>query len=283
MKPEVARQTSRTLEPVHAMVYFAPEPQEEYLALGLDSKANRALGYFPARAAAMGAVTWQTVQATFFNFSPFAVEFGISGVWDRVAPADVLAARLRGADRALRRLGAPDLDGLDEAVALARKASEGCTPYGRPLYAAHAGLPWPDEPHLQLWHAITLIREFRGDGHIAALVCAGLSGLEAAVLHVAMADTWGRKGLQSTRVYSDEEWDAAVASLAERGWLAPDGTMTEEGATRREEIEHRTDVLSLPAWERIGEDGCGRLRELVRPLSKAIADASTFGRSGPTF
>ncbi|MGZ6792749.1 MAG: SCO6745 family protein, partial [Mycobacteriales bacterium] len=151
MNPDVARQSWRTLEPVHAMVYFAPEPQEEYAALGLDVAGNRAVGYFPPRAAAMGAVTWQTVQATFFNFSPLAVQFGMAGAWDVATPEQVGAARLRGADRALRRLCGELLDDLDEAVGLARTAAEACTPYGRPLYAAHAGLAWPDEPHLQLW------------------------------------------------------------------------------------------------------------------------------------
>ncbi len=276
MNPDVSRQTWRALEPVHAMVYFAPEPQEEYAAIGLDGKANRAVGYFPARAAAMGAVTWPVVQATFFNFSALAVQFGITGVWDLVTPEQVLAARLRGADRALRRMCGDLLDDLTETVTLARTATEGCTPYGRPLYAAHAALPWPDAPHLQLWHAITLLREFRGDGHVAALVGAGLTGLEAAVVHVAMGDSWSRKPLQSTRAYSDEEWDAAVASLTERGWLTAEATLTEEGRARREAIEHLTDALALPAWERLGDDGTARLRELVAPLAKAITDAGTF-------
>jgi hypothetical protein len=278
---QTARQTWRTLEPVHAMVYFAPEPQEEYAALGLDSSANRAVGYFPARAAAMGAVTWPVVQATFFNFSALAVQFGMVGVWDITTPEQLVAARLRGADRALRRIGGDLINDLDEAVTLARTAAEGCTPYGRPVYAAQAGLAWPTEPHLQLWHAISLLREFRGDGHIAVLVAAGLTGLESAVLHVAMADTWNRAGLQATRAYSDEEWDGAVASLSERGWLDAAGAFTEEGKARREAIEAKTDELALPPWERIGEDGCARLRELVRPLAQAVSDAGTFGPVGP--
>ncbi len=281
MNPDVARQTSRTLEPVHAMVYFAPEAQEEYATLGLDSAQNRAVGYFPARAAAMGAVTWPVVQATFFNFSPLAVQFGMTGVWDIASPEDVLAARLRGADRALRRICGPLLDDVTEAAALAREAAEACTPFGRPLYAAHAGLPWPEEPHLALWHAITLLREFRGDGHIACLVGVGLTGLQAAVLQVATGETWDRKGLQSTRAYGDEEWDGAVAVLAAGGWLEADGSMAEEGRSRREMIEHQTDLLSLAPWERIGEEGAARLRELVRPLSEAVRDAGTFGPVGP--
>lgn len=281
MNPDVARATWRTLEPVHAMVYFAPEPQEEYAALGFDCTANRAVGYFPARAAAMGAVTWPVVQAAFFNFSPLAVQFGLTGAWDVASPQQLLDARLRGASRALQRICGDLLGDLDEAVALARKACEGCTPYGRPLYAAHAGLPWPEEAHLQLWHAVTLLREFRGDGHIAALVTAGLSGLEAAVLHVAMGETWSRQALQATRGYSDEEWDGAVAALAARGWLELDGNFTADGRLRREALEQQTDELAMAPWELLGEDEVARLRDLVRPLSKAISASGVFGPVGP--
>lgn len=282
--PQDARKTWKTLEPVHAMIYFAPEAQEEYAAVGLDLKANRALGYFPARAAAMGPVGPGIVHATFFNFSRVACEFGLAGAWDVASPAEVLAARYRGADRALRRMCGDLLDTEDvtEAVALCRTACEGATDDGRALYAAHADLPWPDAPHLQLFHAIMLLREFRGDGHIAALVAEGVSGLESAVLHVAQGDSWTRRPLQKTRGYSDEQWDDAVASLTRRGWLSPgsadeEATFTDEGAAHRQRVEDRTDTLALPTWARIGADGCARVRDLVRPLSRAIADAGGLG------
>lgn len=278
MEPSVSRVTWQALEPYHAMVYFAPDPQEEYMAIGLDSEANRAVGYFPARSAAMGAVTAGVVQATFFNFSRLAVEFGMAGVWDEVTPAAVLAARYRGADRALRRLCGDLLDSPDiaEAVGLARKACAGCTPYGRPLYSAHADLPWPETPHLQLWHAIMLLREFRGDGHIAALVGEGITGLEAAVMHVAQADSWTKDALRTTRAYSEEEWQASVDELTARGWLDADEQFTDEGRASRQRVENLTDVLALPAWESLGEDGCARLREIGEPLVAAIVDNGGF-------
>lgn len=275
LTPEIARKTWQTAEPLHAMIYFAPEAQEEYSALGYDVKANTAQGYFPARAAAMGAVTADVVHATFFNFSRLAVDFGMSGAWDIASPQQVLDARYRAADRALRRMCGDLLEepGVAEAADLARTATTGCTPYGRPLFAANAALPWPEQPHLQLFHAQTLLREFRGDGHIAALVTEGVTGLEAAVMHVAQGDSWSRKGLQATRAYSDEEWNAAIVALVERGWLELDGSFTDEGRAHRQRVEDLTDVLSLPAYERLGVDGCGRLRTLTRPLSKAVVDA----------
>lgn len=281
MIPSVAREAQRVLEPYHAMIYFAPEAMEEYAALGLDGAVNPAHSYFPARAAAMGAVTWPTVQATFFNFSAFAVKLGIEGCWDIASPADVLAARLRGVDRALTRYCGDLLADVKEAADLAREATTVCTPDGRPLFAAHADLPWPDAPHLALWHAQTLLREYRGDGHVTSLVAAGLTGLEAAILHVAFADTWTRKGLQSTRVYSDEQWDAAVESLRTRGWLDADAKLTEEGHARREAIEAQTDALALAPWMHLGQERTDRLVELVRPLSRAISEAGAFGKRGP--
>ncbi|MCW2606766.1 MAG: hypothetical protein JWO60_1459 [Frankiales bacterium] len=277
--PQTARATWRALEPLHAMVYFAPEAQEEYAALGFDVKGNRAAGYFPARAAAMGAVTWPVVQATFFNFSALACQFGLAGAWDVASPEDVQQARWRGAERALRRLLGDAADGAEvaEAAELATTAASGCQPYGRPLYAANAVLSPPDSPLMQLFHAQTLLREFRGDGHIAALVGESVTGLEAAVLHVAMHDTWSRKGLQTTRAYSDEEWDDAVAGLAERGWLTPDGEFTDEGRAHRQRVEDATDALSVSAYARLGEDGCARLQELGSPLSKRVLDAGGVG------
>lgn len=279
MDPVIARQGWRALEPYHAMIYFAPEAQEEYAALGYDVKGNRAAGYFPARAAALGRVGPGPVHATFFTFSRLAVEFGMAGAWDVASPADLVAARRRGADRALRRLCGDLLDRAEvaEAAELVRRAATGCTPYGRPLYAGHADLDWPAEPHLALWHGVTLLREFRGDGHVAVLTSDGITGLQAAVMHVALGESWTRKGLQATRAYSDQEWDGAVATLAGRGWLHDDGTFTEQGAARRQAQEDATDRLALAPWEVLGEDGSARLRELVRPLSTAVVAGGGLG------
>jgi hypothetical protein len=277
--PVVSRKTWRALEPVHAMIYFCPEGPEEYAGLGLDIAGNRAAAYFPARAAAMGAVTPSVVQAAFFNFSAVAAQFGMAGAWETTTPVELVAARYRAADRALRRLCGDLLDSPDvvEALELARTACDGCSPEGRPLYAGNADLDWPTLPHLQLFHAVTLLREYRGDGHIAALVNAGVTGLEAAVMHVAQGDSWTREPLRKTRGYSTEEWDTALAGLRERGWIDDGEGFTDEGRRVRQEIEDRTDVLALKPWQHLGEDGCTRLRELVRPLSKAIVDNGGLG------
>ena len=279
MDPVVSRKCWRSTEPVHAQVYFAPEPKEELAALGHDLRANPAAGYFVPRSAAFGAVGPGAVVASFFSFAPPVVELGLRDAWVPATPAQVVEARWRGAERALRRMcvGLLDQPELAEAVELARRATEGCTPDGRPLYAAHADLDWPESLPLQLFHAITLLREFRGDGHIAVLVAEGVSGLESAVLHVAQGDAWTREPLRKRRGWSPEQWDAAVERLRDRGWLDESERFTEEGAAARAHVEARTDALALPAWERLGEQDSARLRALVRPLSTAIVAAGGIG------
>jgi Helix-turn-helix family len=260
------------------MIYFVPEAGAAYEAIGL---TGRRMGYFASRAAAMGAVPAEVVIATFFNFHPALVRRSIPLAWEHATPADILAARLDAADAALRRVlgSAINSDDMREAAALARDAAAGCFPEGRPLYAGHAALPWPDAPHLVLWHAQTLLREFRGDGHIAAMVTEGITGPEALVIHGATGEV-PNEALQQSRAWPDDEWNAATESVRARGWLASNGTLTPAGQKSRQWVEDRTDELMLVCWERIGEDECARLRELVRPFSRAIAsDAFDFGPS----
>jgi hypothetical protein len=264
----------RTLEPYHGMVYFAREAGEEYEAVGVPDRA----GYFASRSAPMGAVSVEVVIATFFNFYPPFVHEAMDGVWDMVDPSEVIAARFRGADTALRnRLGdAVDGDDIREAAELATITAESCNPAGRPLCAGHLSLAWPDEPHVALWHAISILREFRGDGHIATLVEAGIAPCEALLLHGAMGEI-PMAALKTTRAWPDDEWAATAASLRDRGLLDADDTLTPEGTALREGIEARTDELALSSWEPLGEDRCARLRSLVRPHSRAIVEGAGFG------
>jgi hypothetical protein len=278
MDPLVARKTWRTLEPLHGLIYFAPEADEAFAAVGL--RGNR-MGYFASRSAAMGPVTAPVVIATFYNFNPDLVRQAIPEAWQLASPAAILPARLQAAVRALRRVlppEAPDSPELAEAAGLARRAAEAACehPAGRPLFAAHAALPWPDEPLAVLWHAQTLLREFRGDAHIAALVLDGIGPVEALVTHGATGEA-PTPMLQDTRAWPEEAWAAAEAGLRSRGFLTDDGSLTEEGARLREAVEHRTDVASLVAYESLGEDGCERLRALCRPYSRAVVTAGGLG------
>ena len=199
MDPHSSGRTARSLETLHAMCYFVPEVEEEITALGV----RRGRGaYFAGRSAAMGRVGPGPVAATFYVFSPSLVAHFVPACWEAAAPEDVLAARLRGVDAAYRRLLGDDVlasPEMAEAAALARTAAEACTPEGRALYAAHADLTWPEEPHLALFHALTLVREHRGDGHVATLLSHGLSGLESLVTHTATGTGFTVPAAQATR------------------------------------------------------------------------------------
>ncbi len=213
--PLTARKTWRTVEPLHGMIYFAPEAAASYTRLGLDPGA----GYFASRSAAMGAVGADTVIATFFNFNPELVRAAIPAAWEVTSPAAVLEARVGAADAALTRMlgDAVTSTEMERAARLARRAAErAALRYeGRPLFAAHAGLAWPDAPHLVLWHAQTLLREFRGDGHITALVHADLDPVEALVMHLASGEVPGTF-LRDSRGWPSPAWDAGVSRLIER-------------------------------------------------------------------
>jgi len=213
------------------------------------------------------------VEATFFNFHPSLVHRAIPDAWKFSTPEKVLEARLSSADATLRRLLGERVDAAEvaEAADLARQAVEGCAVSGRALFAGHLSLPWPEPPHLALWHAITLLREFRGDGHVAALLAEGLDGCEAHVTLTALGSA-PKQTVQSARGWSDEEWAAAEARLTSRGWLDADGALTERGRAGRSAIEERTNELAMPALRHLGEEGRARLVALVRPLSGLIVE-----------
>jgi len=268
------------------MIYFAPEATRSYASVGLDPSA----GYFASRSAAMGAVSAETVIATFFNFNPDLVRAAIPGAWDVTSPAAVLEARAAAADAALSRMlgEAVRSDEMEQAARLARRAAEhAALRYeGRPLFAAHAGLAWPDAPHLVLWHAQTLLREFRGDGHITALVRADLDPVEALVMHLASGELPGTF-LRDSRAWPDSAWDAGVSRLVQRdlvevGAAEPAGdpvvVHTARGLSLRQEIEDTTDRLAVFPYEAIGEEGCAELRALARPFSVAVVEAAGLGR-----
>lgn len=215
-----ARRLWHQLEPVFAPFFYAPEVFEEAAALGYATE-TRWPTYFPFRAAPLGAAGPRLVTATFYSFSPAMVAEHVEPAWRIAEPAQVLEARVRGVDRMYRTLMADQLGtpGLVEAAALVRRAAESADTVGRPLAAATADLPWPDEPHLVLWQAISLLREHRGDGHIATLVDHDLDGCEAlvsfAAIGAAPAETFG------SRQWSDEEWQAAPSGCGRGGSWTP--------------------------------------------------------------
>jgi hypothetical protein len=232
------------LECTHAPVYFAPEAGPVYSADGAGLKGFW-MGYFASRSAALGAVPADVMTAAFYNFAPARVARALPDAWDRCPPETVLAARLDVVDQCLRRLLGELVDSpqVAEAAELARRAVETLPSAGRVLFAAHAALPVPEHPHLALWWAATALREFRGDGHVAALVTAGVDGCEANAITVALGLAPPEQRLN--RGWTEAEWQAAEERLRGRGVLAQDGTLTAEGRRERDALEATTDGLGV--------------------------------------
>lgn len=261
----------QALETYHAVVYYDPDAKATFEEIGLKGYW---MGYFASRSAPLGRVPPEVVVATFYNFAPRMVERALPDAWNLSSPEAVLKARYRLADKALRRvLDDPERD-TKEAADLARALMAHCEVAGRPLFAAHRALAWPEEAHLVLWHAATLWREYRGDAHVAALVANGIDGCEAHVLAAPAGVVPERQ--RELRGWSEDEWADAAESLRERGLLDPDGRLTSDGRALRERVDDLTDELSLRPIEAAGEETSLRLIALLEPVCEAISDAGAL-------
>ena len=264
----MVRQMWKLLEPVHAILYYAPEVFARVEKLGFDTE-TRWPSYFPLRAAPLGEAGPELVSATFYSFNPAMVRDHIPAAWRIASPADILDAREDGVGEALKQL-AGDHD-VTEAADIARQLAEAANTAARPLGAANAELPWPTDPHLVLWRATTILRETRGDGHIAALLTAGLDPVEALVSFAAVGAA--PEEVFASRGWSAGEWAGARHRLVERGWLNTDGSATDAGHKGRDEVERLTDELAAPAYRAVGIEKVGRLAQLVLPVTMAIVNS----------
>ncbi len=294
MDPAIARRLWTLYEPIHALTYFAPEVTDAWTAAGVTGFWR---GYFAGRAAPLGPVPASVVTATFFGFAPTMVERAIPSIWSLIPPERALEVRVAGAVAALDTALAPSApsprnavaDDEAEAAALLRDAARAAasTSDGRALAAANAAVPWPTEPRGVLWHAATMLREHRGDGHIAACVAAAVTGLEANVLAVAAGPLTAER-FQQVRGWTEGDWAAAVASLRDRSLVDPSGALTPSGVALRASIEDATDRAALRPWLALGPDATARLDALLTPIvarilaTGVIPDPNPIGLPRPT-
>ncbi len=247
-------------EPYHDVTYFTPESRAATDALGCKGGW---MGYFGMRAAPLGAASPELVSAVFYNFAPRMVHRALPDAWAVASPAEFLQARLAGVDGALRRLlGDVSAPEIDEAASLAREAALAAPIAGRPLAAANRSLPWPSEPHLVLWQACTILRESRGDGHVAALVAHGVGPCQALALY-AREHSLDPAYMRAARGWTDSEWEAADVP----GDLAA--------------VERATDAAALAPWEALGVERTSRFIDLMTPLAVRIASANEAMRVNP--
>ncbi len=250
---------------MHAVTYFAPEARTALDGLGYKGFW---MGYFAARSAPLGQVPPQVVTAAFYNFAPQRVAKALPAAWEVAPPADALRVRSETAVAALERYGVGDGDDVATAADLLAKAARNAALDGRPLFAANAALPWPDEPLAKLWHGTTLLREQRGDGHIAVLVSHGISGRESNVLHAA-AGRVPKEMIMRSRDYDDGQWESYRSRLAERGLLDGD-ELTDAGRDLKQRIEDATDELALPVLDALSDDEIEMLFGALTPITRKV-------------
>jgi hypothetical protein len=263
------------LEPIHAVTYFSPEP------LGALKEAGYRgfwMGYFAGRAAPLGRASPEVVHALFYNFTFAHVAKVLPDAWEFAPPAAAIGARLDGSVAALRRLLGDEAD-VERAADLAMRAASAAPTEGRALFAANRSLAVPTEPLARLWHAATLLREHRGDGHVAALLSAGVSGREAHVLH-ALASGTPAEVYAASRGLGEEEWEALCADLSLRG-LVSNGEVTEVGRDVKAVVEEQTDRLAASAYAALSEAEAVELIGLLRPLARAVVAGGEIPAKSP--
>lgn len=264
--PRTARRLFDRFEPVHALTYFAPESRTAFDELGF---RGFWMGYFGGRAAPLGTVPADVVTAIFYNFAPGHVARALPAAWEQVSPAAALRARESGAVAALRRCGVTDDDAVRTAADLLARAAAAAPLDGRALFAANRALPWPDEPVARLWHAATLLREQRGDAHVAVLVANGVGGRECNVLH-AVADRVPKEFIVRSRQYDDAEWSACSDRLATMGLLDAVGAPTDSGRAFKQHLEDTTDAMSLSAFDALDDRELELLFSALTPITRAV-------------
>jgi hypothetical protein len=256
------------VEPI-AMATFSEVCNEAFLAIGMRNYWD---GYFAGRAAPLGLAPAGVVHAVFYNFADGEVARHIPWVWGKTTPEEAIAVRERGSAAALRQMigELADSPGLVRVADLATRAAVSAPTEGRALYAGLRALDVPEEPVARLWHAATLLREHRGDGHNAALVAHCIGGTEA---HVLLALSLGMKAEQFGRVHHLPEAQLAgvVDGLRGRGLVNAAGGFTDAGRETRERIEALTDELAAPAYDVLSAHDLDELVAGLEPIAAAIS------------
>lgn len=278
----VRRQFWQGIEVIHDVVYFGDDVRERFEAIGLKGWW---MAYFAHRSAALGTPDAKTVTALFHGFAPALVERALPDAWSLAGREDILATRLQMARDRITPAISPDA--IDtEVAALADELAKivaGLDFAGRALAAAHASVPQPDDPIGGLWWAATVLREYRGDSHVALLVAAGLDGAEANVL--AVADGRTPADQQRARGWTDEQWAAAYQRLRDRTWVDASGTTTDVGRAARAQLEDATDRVSSASFDQEMQARALKIEPALVDLARAInaAGAVPFPNYTATF
>ncbi|MEM9650721.1 MAG: hypothetical protein AAGA65_01405 [Actinomycetota bacterium] len=262
---------------LHVPVYFAREAAEEYAKEGIHGWS----GYFGSRTAAMGELPTEAIIATFYNFSPDVVGPATAGLWQTTTAEAMQLARFRLMASIFDDVGrdamAPDGAALAEATRTLEAVVGGLDWGGKALAAGnHDALAalerseFADDRLLRLWQLATIVREWRGDAHIAVLTTEPLSPVECTVISWAMT---GAAQVKESRGWAEPTWDTAVAGLIERGWMSDTTSMSDDGKRHRAAVETRTNELARAMWAGLDDAAVNHLGDLLKPTVDAIVQS----------
>jgi hypothetical protein len=275
MTVSTARRMFDLVEPIGVIPYSADEPNEALFALGFSNYWDT---YFAGRAAPLGFVSAEVVDALFYNFAPGEVARHIPKVWRTTTPDAALAARQIGCGNALRRILADHIDtpAFARATELLTRAATSAPVEGRPMYAALRAIPIPDDVVVRLFHAASLLREHRGDGHIAALMVEGVGGLEA---HVLLALDMNMPAEKFGRIHHlpAAQLGAVIDGMRDRGLIGDDGWLSEQGHAVKQRVESLTDELAARPYEILERDELDELIAGLEPLAGLLLAAQDSG------
>jgi hypothetical protein len=269
------RRMFELLEPICLVTYFADEPNQELAALGHRTYWD---GYFASRAAPLGRVPAQVVHAAFYSFAEGEAARHIPSAWETVPPEVSFAAWRRGSAASVRRiLGEEQAQspGLARAADLTTKAATSAPTGGRVMYAGWRTLPVPSDPVTRLWHSATMLREHRGDGHVAALVGARIGGTEAHVLAALDMGIHPPESFGRIHHLPKERLAAVMDGLRERGLVDTDGWFTDAGRETKQRIEALTDELAAPPYDALSPAELEELVALLEPITAKLVAAGS--------
>ena len=268
----MARRMFELVEPIGAIPYTADEPNEAMFALGFTNYWDT---YFAGRAAPLGVTPAEVVDALFYSFAPGEVARHIPKVWLTTTPEAAIAARQMGCVKALRRILADRVDAaaLARAADLLIKAATSAPLEGRPMYAALRALPVPEDAIGRLFHAASLLREHRGDGHIVALMTEGIAGLEA---HVLLALDMDMPANRFGRIHHlpEAQIAAVVDGMRDRGLIGEDGWLSRQGRAAKQRVEALTDDLAAPPYESLEPEELDELMTTLEQLTTLLLAAN---------
>ena len=270
-----ARRMVELLEPICLVTYLADESNEELAALGHRTYWD---GYFAARAAPLGRVPAQVVHAAFYSFAEGEAARHIPGAWETVPPEVSFAAWRRGSAASVRRIlgeEVADSPGLARAADLITKAATGAPTEGRVLYAGWRALPVPGDPVTRLWHSATMLREHRGDGHVAALLAARVGGAEAHVLSALAQGVHPPESFGRLHHLPRQHLARVMDGLRERGLVDADSRFTDAGRETTRRIEALTDELAEPPYDALTADELAELVAELEPVTATVVAAGS--------